>query len=225
MPGSAYYLQRQGNGQCRRRVKGAKGAAKIEAASSVVRTKYGVRITAGRSFRPEDESGNPLRDSNVTAAVFKKGDAQFLLCRCKPTAPTTSILVWELAKLSLAETEKSAAPPTFKTPADVLIDFCSETSRRWQSSNNSPASQDCLHAGYGQRSAAELRTTQLTKAHIDDWMNAHPVWGPGARRIHSQAVRRMLRYGIVSEKLSRNSIRGVKFLKSRPRATCVRPEA
>lgn len=172
----------------------------------------------GRFVALTDENGERLRDRNCPPAVLKAAYARFELSRPKPGS--SAMTVWELSQAYLAHIERTkGAAATLEARADVLFDLCTGYGRKWRKSKAKPTESDRIHSGYGTKPAAELKIGD-----VYEWLAKHPTWGDGARRMHTQAVRRVMMFGVECGYLDKNPIRGIKIPKGRPRVTCLSPE-
>lgn len=75
-----------------------------------------------------------------------------------------------------------------------------------------------IHPGFG-----HLLCSQLTPAHIDDWLNGHD-WKPGGRRTRVQAVKRAFNFAVERKLITVNPIRGYMIPCSKSRVNYLSPE-
>jgi hypothetical protein len=135
--------------------------------------------------------------------VLKAAYARFELSRPKPGS--SAMTLWELSQAYLVHIERTkGAAATLEARADVLFDLCTGYGRKWRKSKAKPTESDRIHPGHGTKPAAELRIGD-----VYDWLAKHPTWGDGARRMHTQAVRRVMMFGVECGYLDKNPIRGI----------------
>ena len=65
---------------------------------------------------------------------------------------------------------------------------------------------------------------ELRPFHIHKWLDTHPNWGNGGRRMAIQAIKRMLNFGVEAQLIEKNPIRGMKVPQARARITCLNPD-
>lgn len=114
-------------------------------------------------------------------------------------------------------------PSTYYTRANFLFDFCRGFPARFRDKGNGkkpprPTEKDRIHKGYGSKPLCEL-----VPLDVEQWRDKHPTWGPGARRIAIQALKRALNYYAKATKTI-NPIKGLSAGKPGKRITYFTPE-
>jgi integrase len=82
-----------------------------------------------------------------------------------------------------------------------------------------PAKGDYLHDGYGAKPVG-----QLLPMDVQQWLDKHPTWGKGTRRIAVQGLKRALNYAVSMKLTPLNPIRGFKIGVGGKRITFFTPE-
>jgi integrase len=156
-------------------------------------------------YRPlTDTAGNRLRVKETTKTVLE--DALHRIRNERPPAATT---VWELSQFYLAELERSGSASTFEKRRAYLYDFCTGLSRV----------KKRIHDGFSDKPAEKI-----TQLQVIDWLNRHPGWGKGTRRLAIQCLKRAYNFGVSAMLISVNPLRGMKVPKPGARITCISPE-
>lgn len=170
--------------------------------------------SAGHYVALTDVDGNRLRDRNTDKEVLKDAYGRY-----RQQRPASTITTWELAQRYLAHAEENGADSTFKARTDILYDFCTGFGRKWRESKARPKEKDRIHDGYGEQPAE-----RLTPAVASEWLDKHPGWGKGGRRMKLQALKRMLNFGVETLLIGRNPLRGMRVPKPGARVTCINRE-
>jgi len=168
----------------------------------------------GREARLNDVDGNPLRDRHADKEIIKAAHDRF-----RQQQPTTSLTIWELSQHYLGDVEQNGASSTLDMRADVLYDFSTGFGRIWRKSKARPNETDRIHAGFG-----SLVSERLTQDAVCQWLDKHPGWDKGSRRIKLQALKRMFNFGVEAKLIGRNPLRGMRVPKPGARITCISPE-
>jgi len=186
-----------------------------------------------------DSQGEKLKDPDLPEAVVKQAYAEFLvqvaeLRKAVPKVPESAeddqvgaVCGKYLEHLRAEAGEIGPYPKgkakTYVDRGETLFDFCygipaeffcgGDLQRR-----KKKGTPPRLHPGYGQKLCSEL-----TPAHVDEWLKAHK-WSPGGWRTRVQAVKRAFNFGVERKMISASPIRGYKLPKSQARITYLTPE-
>jgi hypothetical protein len=125
----------------------------------------------------------------------------------------------------LAQAKATGATSTYQARAGILFDFCFGLPAKFRPHDDptppakpKPTKDDYIHDGLGKLVASDLK-----RLHVDTWLQRHPEWR-GGRRTKIQAVLRALNYGVESQMIPANPIKGYRTAKANARVTYLTPE-
>lgn len=199
------------------------------------RTGRGWYVSRGKSMDPLlDETGHHLKDAKTKEAVLRKAYANHLLSLQVPyTGGAEDSTIFSVVSAYLSHLKANSATGTHAMRSAALFDFCYGFSRKYQQMGVEPfrtgeaviyerkeVEASRVHAGYGSRPVSSL-----TKADIDEWLEAHPTWKTSSgRRLRIQAVVIALNFGVDRGMIAANPLKGYKLPKIRSRTTYLTPE-
>jgi integrase len=191
-------------------------------------------------FEPlHDEHGERLREKETDARTLKEAFRRSI--RAEPKVPESAATpspegdaqVGEVCAKYLADLKAQAGEigphpkgmaKTYRDRGQTLFDFCyglpgeffcdGDVQKR-EAKGNAEAKR--IHDGFG-----HLLCSELTQAHVDDWLNAH-AW-EGGRRTRIQALKRALNFGVERKMISVSPLRGMKVPRTVSRVTYLTPE-
>ncbi len=183
----------------------------------------------GRFIPLLNESGERLRDKSQAEAAktayhkFKAGQGRGPASKPK-AAPAGAVTVRDVCLFWLEQ-----APIVDKTRAttidkrqDTIFDLCNGISPKYRLKPDAERkAAPRIHNGYGDKPASEL-----TRADLLEWCNAHKKWTDGGRRTRLQCVKRVMNFAVEYGKLrpEENQIRGMRIPKAQERATYISAE-
>ncbi len=177
--------------------------------------------------------GQRLRDERIEERLLREAAARQLIRPEK--VPESAIQDAQVGEACAKYLDHLAAQSDLKTRTgqaktyidrgQTLFDFCyglpgeffCDGDQKKRAAKGDPEPKR-IHAGFGTKLCSEL-----TPAHIDQWLKAHK-WSPGGRRIRVQAVKRALNFAVERKVILQNPIRGYKLPKSTSRITYLTPE-
>jgi integrase len=191
------------------------------------RSGRGWYVTAGKRLIPlNDEQGNHIKDPGADADA-QRAYARYLLDahdqgRRVPNGEATP--VWEICRLYLDHCRLHNREATYYARANLLYDFCTGFPARFRDKGNGrsvckPSEKDRLHKAYGGKTVAELIPLD-----VDQWLDAHPDWGPGTRRMAVQALKRAMNFCRQRGLISSHPLEGFSAGSAGERVTYFTPE-
>lgn len=172
-------------------------------------------------------NGNHLKDHGTPADELDRAHARYILGQQKKaerlaTGDTTPML--SIVQVYLQHCKSTNRDSTFRKRGEYLFDFCyGLPARFWDYDTGrkvpKPAKTDYLHDGYGRKAIGEL-----TPMDVQQWLDKHPTWGKGTRRIAVQGLKRALNYAVAMQLTPRNPIKGFKIGVGGKRITFFTPE-
>ena len=191
------------------------------------RTGRGWYTTEGIKKTPLlSEDGEHLKDRDAEAEA-ERAYARHLLGQqetARRDAVGDTALINRVCQDYLDHCRTNNRPSTFDKRGLFLFDFCyGLPSRFWDKGTGrwvpKPTDADYIHDGYGNRPVG-----QLIPMDVQQWLDKHPTWSKGTRRIAVQGLKRAFNYACEMGLIQRNPIRGFKVGTGGKRVTFFRPE-
>ena len=188
------------------------------------RKRRGWYTTEGKQAIPLlAENGEHLKDPDA-AEEAERAYVRYLLgqqSRLDADGDQTTAVI--ACETYLTHCKVNGRPSTYYTRANFLFDFCSGFPARFRDKENGkkplkPMEKDRIHTGYGTKPLGDL-----VPLDVEQWLDRHPSWGPGARRIGIQALKRCVNYYAKATKTV-NPIKGLCAGKPGHRITYFTPE-
>jgi integrase len=158
------------------------------------------------------EQGEHLKSPEAEDEA-KRAYARWLLAKqeqAKRQANGDSALVLRVVQDYLAYCKTNNRISTFNKRGEYLFDFCYGLPARfwdYDIGRKTPKATeaDKIHNGYGRK-----RVGELIPMDVQQWLDKHPSWAKGTRRIAAQGLKRALNYAVAMGRIERNPIRGFK---------------
>ena len=139
-----------------------------------------------------DKAGEHLKDPQTPDEVLKDAYARYRLGiqeRMKREAIGDTALIARICQDYLDHAKASNRPSTFEKRGEYLFDFCyGLPAKFWDYGRgrqvSKPSDDDYIHDGYGDRAVG-----QLIPMDVQRWIDKHPTWGKGTRRIAIQGLK------------------------------------
>jgi integrase len=174
-----------------------------------------------------DKAGNHIKDPQTPDDLLKDAYARYRLGlqeRMKREAAGDTALVGGICEDYLVYAKGNNRPSTFEKRGEYLFDFCHGLPAKfWDYGRGrrvqKPTAADYIHDGYGNRTVG-----QLIPMDVQRWLDKHPGWGKGTRRIAVQGLKRAFNYALAMGLITKNPIRGFKVGVGGKRVTFFTPE-
>ena len=181
----------------------------------------------GKPIPLQTENGNPLREHETPIDEVERAYARFLLgqqeqARRLAVGDTTPIL--RIVQVYLQHCKANNRDSTFRKRGEYLFDFCYGLSPRFWDYDTGrkvpkPTKENYIHDGYGSKPVGELLPMD-----VQQWLDKHPTWGKGTRRIALQGLKRAFNYAVSMKLTPRNPIKGFNVGIGGKRITFFTPE-
>jgi len=174
-----------------------------------------------------DKTGEHLKAPRTPEEVLKDVYARYRLGlqeQMKREAVGDTALVGRICQDYLDYAKANNRPSTFAKRGEYLFDFCHGLPAKfWDYGRGrpvaTPTAADYLHDGYGNRTVG-----QLIPMDVQRWLDKHPTWAKGTRRIALQGLKRAINYAVAMGLRVKNPIRGFKVGTGGKRVTFFTPE-
>ena len=174
-----------------------------------------------------NSAGSPIKAPDTPESELKESYARYLLERqekAKQAAMGDKALVLSVVVAYLDYAKANNRTSTYEKRGEYLFDFCfGLPARYWDYGKgkkvSKPKKADYIHKGYGKREVGSLIPMD-----IQQWVDKHPTWGKGTRRIAIQSLKRALSYGVEMGIIKANPIKGMKAPSGGKRITFFTPE-
>jgi integrase len=174
-----------------------------------------------------NSAGSPLKAPDTPDDELRESYARYLLERkkkAKQLAMGDKALVLSIVVAYLDYCKANNRASTYQKRGEYLFDFCfGLPSRFWDYGNGKkvpkPKKTDYIHKGYGSKEVG-----QLIPMDIQQWVDKHPTWGKGTRRIAIQGLKRAMSYAVEMGLIKTNPIKGYKVQVGGKRITFFTPE-
>ncbi|MBS0264883.1 MAG: hypothetical protein JSS02_23305 [Planctomycetes bacterium] len=179
-----------------------------------------------------DDEGNKLRSQQVAPEIVKEAYARLLLSRGwvengQPDAQVGTVCQRYLEHLKPSEPvgrNPRGTAKTFRDRGRTLYDFCYGYSGKYfcdgdLQKRRALGEPTRLHPGFGSLAASEL-----TFAHVDEWLSYHPTWGPGGKRTRLQTLKRAFNFAVERSLIAKSPLKGYKIPRGVSRVTYLTPE-
>lgn len=173
------------------------------------------------------ENGDHLKAQDTPGDILERAHARYLLGLQEEASrltvgDTTPLL--RIVQVYLQHCKANNRESTFHKRGEYLFDFCyGLPARFWDYDTGrkvaKPTKEDYLHGGYGAKPVGELLPMD-----VQQWLDKHPTWGKGTRRIAVQGLKRALNYAVSMQLTPRNPIKGFKVSVGGKRITFFTPE-
>jgi len=173
------------------------------------------------------ENGAHLKDRHTPTDELDRAYARHILGqqkKAKQSASGDTTPLLRIVQVYLQHCKANNRESTFNKRGEYLFDFCyGLPARFWDYDSGrkvpKPAKEDYLHDGYGAKPVGELLPMD-----VQHWLDKHPTWGKGTRRIAVQGLKRALNYAVSMKLTPLNPIRGFKIGVGGKRVTFFTPE-
>ena len=158
-----------------------------------------------------DQHGNHIKEGSTPDDVLKDAYARYRLGldeQAKRKAIGGGAIVGSVCEVYLNHSRATDRETTFTKRGEFLFNFCSGLSFRfWDYGIGrqvpTPTENDYIHSGY-----ANSEVASLIPMDIQNWLDNHPTWGKGTRRIAVQSVKRAFNYAVEMGLIPSNPIKG-----------------